>query len=94
MMPTAPAPDQNGADRDRHPLLAEGAGYGAVAADRAAARAGVGHFSQLGALLLGVGLPPLLEMPWAHAVSPPRLLLSAALLMAGTLLMTLRHRKE
>ncbi|HET7463342.1 MAG TPA: hypothetical protein VFJ82_18970 [Longimicrobium sp.] len=134
-------------------MLAEGAGYGAVAAERAATRVGAGHFSQaalaefkgcvdayaedlareaarvadrhqadvvspayvrqasaylvartrdrklavmgsLGALMLGVGLPPLLEAPWAHELSAPRVLLSAAFLIAGTLLMTLRHRTE
>jgi hypothetical protein len=45
-MRTAPVPDPDGAERDRHPSLADTAGYGAVAADRVAARAGAGHFSQ------------------------------------------------
>lgn len=152
-MLTTPTPDPGSPDRVPHPSLTEGTGYGVVAADQAAARAGVSHFSQaaltefkarvdayaadlareaarvaerhqadvvspayvqqasgylvartrdrklaamgsLGALMLGVGLPPLLEAPWANGISAPRVLLSAALLIAGTLLMTLRHRRE
>jgi histone H3/H4 len=48
----------------------------------------------LGAMLLGVGLPPLLEVPWAHEISAPRVLLSAVFGMLGSFLMTLRHRRE
>ena len=48
----------------------------------------------LGAMLLGVGLPALLEVPWTHQISAPRMLLSAVFGMVGSFLMTLRHRRE
>ncbi|HET7230440.1 MAG TPA: hypothetical protein VFJ16_10590 [Longimicrobium sp.] len=48
----------------------------------------------LGAMLLGVALPPLFEMPWAQQVSPTRVLVSAVFGMAGSLLLTIRHVKQ
>jgi hypothetical protein len=54
----------------------------------------LGVIGSLGAMLLGVGLPPLVEMPWTHQVSAPRVLLSAVFGIVGSVLMTLRHRRE